>query len=160
MKSFTRASPSISDTAENATADRAALVSTLTEFFRHLSAGDARAAAAVWDVPALILGDEYVHGPLSRDRLAEMLADAPGPGALEVAALRGGPAPPCKLSIESIEWPSQRIAAVEARWPRLPRGGLLHGIEAATFLLRSDELGHPKIRGLVLHSARLSPARA
>ena len=65
---------------------------------------------------------------------------------------------PLELLVERLEWTSQRVAAIDVRWPRLRRGGVLHGIEAATFLVRSDELSHPKIRGLVLHSARLAPA--
>ena len=133
------------------TSDDSELMSLLSEFFRHLSSGDAHAAASLWDVPALILGDEQVHGPLSRDRLAEMLAAAPG-AALESPARRGDVA--LEPSIERIERPSSRVAVIDARWPRPPRAGLLHGIDAATFLVRSDELGQPKIRGLVLHSAR------
>jgi hypothetical protein len=153
MMSFTTHSPGTRQTPDDPTADDAAPVRLLAEFLRHLSVGDARAAAALWDVPALILGDEHVHGPLSRDRLAELLVDTPGPGALQRRAQPAGEAPP-ELRVERVEWTSQRVAAIDARWPRLARGGLLHGIEAATFLVRSDELSQPKIRGLVLHSAR------
>jgi hypothetical protein len=152
MMSFTSPSP----VAPQAS-DSEALVALLTEFLRQLSVGDARAAAALWDVPALILGDEHVHGPLSRERLAEVLADTPGPGPLERRAQSAGEAPP-ELIIERVEWTSQRVASIRARWQRMPRAGVLHGIEAATFLVRSDELNHPKIRGLVLHSARLASA--
>jgi hypothetical protein len=151
MISSTTATPSTRGAASSAP-----LVPCLTEFLRHLSAGDARAAAELWDVPALILGDEHVHGPLSRERLAEMLADTPGPGALGPTAQRNGDGPP-ELMVERVEWTSRRVAAVDVRWARLPRGGLLHGIEAATFLVRTDESNQPKIRALVLRSARLTP---
>lgn len=157
MMSFTTQSPSTQQTPDHQTPDDEALVRLLAEFLRHLSVGDARAAAALWDVPALILGDEHVHGPLSRDRLAEVLADTPGPEPLQRRAQQAGEAP-LELVVERVEWTSQRVAAIDARWPRLARGGLLHGIEAATFLVRSDELSQPKVRGLVLHSARLAPA--
>jgi len=43
------------------------------DFFRHLSQREYRAAASLWDVPALILGDTVVHGPLSIQRLQELL---------------------------------------------------------------------------------------
>jgi hypothetical protein len=152
MMSFTTRSPS-----PRHASDSEAFVPVLAEFIRDVSVGDARAAAALWDVPALILGDEHVHGPLSRERLAEVLADTPGPEALQRRPPQAGEAPP-ELLIERVEWVSQRVAAIDARWPRLPRGGLLHGIEAATFLVRSDELGQPKIRGLLLRSARPAPA--
>jgi hypothetical protein len=152
MMSFTTPSPSTSQTS-----DTTALVPLLAEFLRHLSVGDARAAAELWDVPALILGDEHVHGPLSRERLAEVLADTPGPGALERRPQRD-PGTPVELLVERVEWTSQRVATILVRWPRLPRGGVLHGVEAATFLVRSDELSQPKIRGLLLHSARLAPS--
>jgi hypothetical protein len=152
MMSFTTPTPSPRESS-----DSAALVPVLSEFLRHLSAGDTHAAAALWDVPALILGDEHVHGPLSRDRLAEVLADMPGPGALEGPARHDGEAP-VQLVVDCVEWTSQRVAAIDARWPRLLRGGLLHGVDAATFLVRIDEFSQPKIRGLVLRSARLAPA--
>lgn len=150
MTSFTKATPGL-------TSDTAALGSLLCEFIRHLAAGDARAAAALWDVPALILGDEHVHGPLSRDRLAEVLVDVPGPAPLDAPGLSSAP-PGVEVRVERAEQISERVTALDARWARLPRGGLLHGVEAATFLVRIDELSQPKIRGLLLRSARSAPA--
>lgn len=159
MTSFTRATP---NTTRSSSSDESPeLVSLLAEFFRHLSAGDADAAAASWDVPALILGDDHVHGPLSRDRLAQMLVDRPGPSPLdpsppELPAVRDADVPldlqMVDLQVERLEWTSRRVAAIDVRWTPLPHAGLLHGIEAATFLVRIDELGQPKIRGLVLHA--------
>ena len=134
--------------------DDPALATLLMEFHRHLSEGDVNAAAALWDVPALILGDDHVHGPLSRDRLAEMLADAPGADRLEGFTAEDAP----ELLIEGVTWSSSRVALIEARWPRLPRGSLLDDADAGIFLVRIDEHGHPKIRGLVLRGAPRAPA--
>lgn len=133
--------------------DDPALATLLIEFHRRLSEGDVNAAAALWDVPALILGDDHVHGPLSRDRLAEMLADAPGADPLEQLALEGAP----ELLIDDVTWSSSRVALIEARWPRLARGSLLDDAAAGTFLVRIDEHGHPKIRGLVLRGTPRAP---
>jgi hypothetical protein len=70
----------------------------LAEFLRHLSVRNALAAAALWDVPALILGDEHVHGPLSRERLAASAGDAP-----------------LELLVERMTWTLAAVAAIDVR---------------------------------------------
>lgn len=136
-------------------AGAAPLSSLLAEFLGQLATGNAAAAAELWDVPALILSDDHAHGPLSLDRLAEMLSDvlklhdAEPPAAANVC--------PPGIRIERLHWHGRRVVAVEARWPRLERGGLLQGTSAATFIVRYDEHGQPRIRGLLLHAAEPRP---
>lgn len=122
------------------------LVSTLDDFARHLRRGDATAAAALWDVPALLLGDFVVHGPLSAARLAELLSEATGP-ATGSAALPSA-------TLERVEWASERVARVDTGWPGGAQTGLFDAVAATTFYLRVDELSHPRIRALILRASR------
>jgi hypothetical protein len=133
------------------TADLVAVVAAFTGF---LDAGEADRAAALWDVPALILGDTHVHGPLSLERVASWLRHV-SDGAREDAV--AGHAiddreSPSEALIVRVDWVAARVASVQTRWPRRPRGGLLAGVDGTTFLIRVDQFGQAKIRGLLLHS--------
>lgn len=136
------------------TVDLVALVAAFTGF---LDVGEAERAAALWDVPALILGDSHVHGPLSLERVARWLALANDDGTHAAAGHAGSGSLearewPNEPLIERVDWVSARVASVETRWPHRPRGGLLAGVHATTFLIRVDQFGQAKIRGLLLHS--------
>jgi hypothetical protein len=135
------------------TADLVALVAAFTGL---LDAGEAESAAALWDVPALILGDSHVHGPLSLDRVASWLrhSSSDGPDAASSHVPTGDAhGTPIDSPIRSVQWTSARVATVETRWPRRPQGGLLAGVDGTTFLIRVDQFGQAKIRGLLLHSS-------
>jgi hypothetical protein len=127
-----------------------ALNALIPEFLSHLVSGDARAAAALWDVPALILGDRHVHGPLSSERLESLFADtSPVPRGGGETRRRN----PLEHWVTQVEWVARRVATIEARWPLTGFRGFLQGISAATFLVRLDELGQPKLRGVLLRDA-------
>jgi hypothetical protein len=126
-----------------------ALYALIPEFLSHLVTGDARAAAALWDVPALILGDRHVHGPLSSERLESLFADT--------SPVTQGTGERRRNSLEhwvtQVEWIARRVATIEAHWPLTGFRGFLQGISAATFLVRLDEVGQPKLRGVLLRDA-------
>ena len=127
----------------------------LGAFFGFLDVKEVKSAAALWDVPALILGDRVVHGPLSMERLEALLGE-----------VYDGPEPPAtpdgfemiEPMIKRLDWIAERVAVVDARWPRKPRGGMLADVDGTTFLVRIDEYGQPRIRGLLLHSSHRRPA--
>jgi hypothetical protein len=119
-----------------------ALRSTLESFIQHMERGEFLVAADQWHLPALVLGDQQVHGPLSNEHLTRWLGEAVPPPRVRV----GTPVD----HIRTIEWISERVAQVSTSWPTLRFGGSLRGIESTVFLLRIDELGHPRIRGLLL----------
>jgi len=124
-----------------------ALYALIPEFLSHLVSGNAREAAALWDVPALILGDRHVHGPLSSERLESLFADtSPVTGE---ARRRNS----LEHWVTQVEWIARRVATIEARWPLTGFRGFLQGISAATFLVRLDESGQPKLRGVLLQDA-------
>jgi hypothetical protein len=147
------------------TVDSQALVAHLASYARCIEARDATAAAALWDVPALILGDSHAHGPLSISRLTELLETAVQ-GSGEAASTTPGstaplPAPtPLEDSIERIQWLSDRVATIDTGWPQRSYGGLLEGVSGTCFIVRIDERGHPKIRGLLLRNRPPTAARS
>jgi hypothetical protein len=136
-----------------APADSDAIGAALVAFFELIAARDYPTAAGLWDVPALILGDDHVHGPMSSAHLARLLAEAAlaptsvpsGSGAASSEA----PSPE-SVHLEPVQWISERVALVNARWPEGRLGGFLQGVESTTFMLRIDEYGAPKIRGVLL----------
>jgi hypothetical protein len=130
----------------------------LASFVGLLDVGEHDRAAQLWDLPALILGDTHVHGPMSLERLATWLrsiedrADEP-----PSYGMPDGKAPTADGAplIRNVEWTSRRVAVVDTRWPSRPRGGLLAGVEGSTFLIRIDQSGQAKIRGLLLRASAL-----
>ena len=129
----------------------------LAAFIGFLDVREHDRAAQLWDVPALILGDTHVHGPMSLDRLASWLRDIDGraePDTPPSYGMAGGETPPGggEPLIQRLDWISKRVAMVDARWPCRSRGGLLAGVDGTTFLIRIDQYGQPKIRGLLLRS--------
>jgi hypothetical protein len=140
------------------------LVAVIAAFAGFLDVGEAERAAALWDVPALILGDTQVHGPLSLERVASWLRDVSDRGPEDAASgLAPAPATAALPSvteplIERVQWLSARVASVETSWPSRPSGGLLAGVDGTTFLIRVDQFGQAKIRGLLLHSRSQRPS--
>jgi hypothetical protein len=129
----------------------------LAAFVGFLDVREHDRAAQLWDLPALILGDTHVHGPMSLDRLASWLRDIDGgavPGMPPSFAVPVGETAPGSDEplIQRLDWISMRVAMVHARWPSRPRGGLLDGVSGTTFLIRIDQRGQAKIRGLLLRS--------
>ena len=120
----------------------------LDRFLDLFAAGDVAGMGELWDLPALVLGDEQVHGLMSRPHLSRLLADAvfqQEPTPLTRAIPQHG-----SEQIESLEWISARVALVELPWPAGSAGGFLRGVQSSTFLLRVDQHDHLKIRGLLL----------
>lgn len=111
-------------------------------FLDLFEARDVAALARLWDVPALVLGDDQVHGAMSLPQLEKLFGDAVF--AQEPQLFPGSE------RIESIEWISRRVVMVELPWPERRVGGFLHGVAASTFVLRTDQRDHLKIRALML----------
>ena len=138
------------------------LVAVIAAFAGFLDVGEAERAAALWDVPALILGDTQVHGPLSLERVASWLRDVTerGPAEASSSPARTAAALPSVTEplIDRVQWLSARVASVETSWPSRPSGGVLAGVDGTTFLIRVDQFGQAKIRGLLLHSRSQRPS--
>lgn len=115
-------------------------------FLDRVVARDAESISLLWDVPALVLGDQHVHGPMSLRQVGQLFADAfhQVDGRSDARPLIGAE------HIESTEWVSTRVVLVELPWPARALGGFLQGVDATTFALRVDQYHHLKIRALLL----------
>jgi hypothetical protein len=122
--------------------DVAAFVDLFLDLF---AAGDVAGITRLWDTPALVLGDEQVHGAMSLAQLEKLFLDA--------VFAQASQSFPGSEQIESVEWISRRVAMVELPWPQRSVGGFLRGVEATTFFLRIDQRGHLKIRALMLRGS-------
>ncbi len=130
-----------------------AVVAMLERFFHYLALQQLDPAVELWDVPAFILADAYVHGPMSRPQLERLLAEAV-PLAREESLAgqrpRAGSRQGAFIRPEDCFWVGQRVARVHASWPEQAFAGLLSDAEESEFLVRIDEAGLPKIRALTL----------
>lgn len=129
------------------------IVAVLERFFQYLAMEQPEPAVELWDLPALILGDSHVHGPMSRPQLERLLAEATPlarPESLAGQRPRAGSRQGRYVSAEGGVWLGERVARVRAHWPEQRFGGFLSGVGACEFLLRIDEGGLPKIRALTL----------
>jgi len=130
-----------------------ALAAMLERFVRYFDLQQFHPAVELWDLPALVLGDGQVHGPMSRPQLERIFEEAVPlanlaslAGQLPRAGSRQGPS----VRVEDAVWLAERVARLRARWPEQRFGGFLTGVEATEFLVRIDESGAPKIRALTL----------
>lgn len=133
----------VTNTGKSSAPPSGALRSTLESFIEHMERGEITEAAKLWHLPALILGDEQVHGPLSHEHLTRWLSDA-------VAAAPHPRIGRAAVHVRTIEWLSERVAQVATSWPELRSGGALEGIESTRFVVRIDEHLQPRIRALFL----------
>lgn len=130
------------------------VVALLERFFHYLTLQHVEPAVQLWDLPALILGDHHVHGPMSRPQL-ERLFEEVTPVARSESSIAGqrpraGSRQGSYVSDEDCVWISERVARVRAHWPEQRYGGFLSGVETTEFFVRVDEGGLPKIRALML----------
>jgi hypothetical protein len=96
--------------------DRSEVQNVLDRFARAITAGDGRAAADIWETPALVLGDEQVMTVSSPQEVEQFF----GGGKEQYNARRITDTRP---EIVSLDWPTRQIAIVEVRWPYLDADG-------------------------------------
>jgi hypothetical protein len=121
----------------------------LDEFARALTAGDARAVARLWEIPAFVLGDEMVRVVQSPQEVEAFFA-----GAKEQYAARG--ITEARAEILELDWLTDRIVQVEVRWPYQDTYGKELGYETSTYTLVRDDSGQLRLRIAVMHGAVMS----
>jgi len=114
---------------------------------RALTVGEARSVAAMWDVPALVVHDEDVRAVTSMAEVEQFLA-----GAKDQYNERG--ITDTRGEIQRLDWPTERIALVEVRWPWLDAQGRERGTETSTYTLRRDDQGKLRLRVALMHGAK------
>jgi hypothetical protein len=116
----------------------------LDRMARALTSGDGRAAAQLWDTPALVLSDQGVHAVASNAEVQQFFG-----GAKEQYNQLG--IVDTRPEIQRLTWPTQRLAIVEVRWPWLDAHGRESGSETSTYTFRRDDSGQLKLRAVVMH---------
>jgi hypothetical protein len=118
----------------------------LDRFARAVTSGDGRTIATMWDVPALVLGDQESRAVSAAAEVEQFFG-----GAKEQYNARG--ITDTRGEIVRLDWPTERIAIVEVRWPYLDARGNEVGEETSTYTLRRDDSGELKVRVAVMHGA-------
>jgi hypothetical protein len=113
---------------------------------RAVTTGDGRAAAAMWEVPAFVIGDDHVM-PVSAEKEIEAFFG----GAKDQYDAKG--ITDTRAEIVKLDWVTTRIAIVQVRWPYLDEKGDVHGEETSTYTLRRDDAGNLKLRIALMHGA-------
>jgi len=110
----------------------------LDEFGRSLTAGDAKAVATMWSVPAFVLGDTMAQPVNTREEVEEFFS-----GAKDEYNKRG--IVDTRPDVFGLEWITNRMVVVDVRWPYLDGRGDEQGEEASTYVLRRDDKGELKV---------------
>jgi hypothetical protein len=118
----------------------------LDAFARALTAGDGRAVAELWETPAFVLADQMVRVVNSPQEVEEFFA-----GAKEQYNAKG--INEARAEILELDWLTDRIVQVEARWPYLDAYGQELGHETSTYTLLRDQAGNLRLRIAVMHGA-------
>jgi len=111
-----------------------------------VTAGDGKAVADLWAIPAMVLGDQDARAVSSRGELARFFATAKEEYTAQGIA---GTRP----DIRNLTWLTRELALVEVRWPWLTEDRLEKGEETSTYVLRRDESGVLKIQVALLHGS-------
>jgi hypothetical protein len=112
------------------TGDEDAVRAMLQRFARAFTSGDGAAAAACWEIPALVVADEGTRAVGSLDEVASFFG-----GAAKQYHVQGVTG--TRVDIQRVEWHTQRLASVTVRWPYLDAQGAEVGrAESSVYLVR------------------------
>jgi hypothetical protein len=113
----------------------------LDRFARSLTSGDAKAVAALWAVPAYVLGDSMAQCVTTLQEVEQFFG-----GAKAQYNRRG--IVDTRADVFGLEWITDQMCVVDVRWPYIDGRGDEKGQEISTYVLRRDEAGN-----LMLHVA-------
>jgi hypothetical protein len=118
----------------------------LEDLGRAVTAGDGKAAAELWAIPAMVLGDQDVRAVSSREELARFFGNAK-----EEYTAQGITA--TRPEVRNLTWLTRELALVEVRWPYLTQDRHEKGEETSTYVLRRDERGVLRIQVALQHGS-------
>lgn len=124
-------------------AQRGELQECLDKLARAITAGDGKAAAALWEAPAFVIGDEMAM-PITELAEAEKFFG----GAKEQYNERG--IVDTRAEIIDEEWIGDRIVVAKVRWPYLDEAGREVGAERSDYTFRRNDRGELKVRSVLM----------
>ena len=111
----------------------------LVRYGEALSAGDTKAIAECWELPALVLSDDGAIPVASRDEVEAFFAQAvPAYHAQGLMSTR----PEIEYSVSL----SKSLTAVIVRWPALAADGKERASEHSYYILRHDQAGAARVQ--------------
>jgi hypothetical protein len=115
----------------------------LNQLARALTSGDGEAVAAMWETPAIVIGDSEVHPVSSRVELAQFFGSAKQQyNARGIVNTR-----PDIIDLERI---GNRIVIATVKWPHLDANNREVGSESSDYTLRRDDNGKLKVRSVLM----------
>lgn len=118
----------------------------LDRLARAVAAGDGKAAAALWDVPALVLGDNEARAISSPAEIEQFLGGAK-------AQYNAQGITHTRPEIRDLRWLTPLISLVQVRWPWLDDKGVEMGQETSTYILRRDATGALRLHAAIMNRA-------
>lgn len=132
-----------SDMATNSVVFRPVVQEFLDEMAAALTSGDGKAAAGLWDLPALLVSDEGVESVTTVKQIVKLFG-----GAKEQYNARG--IVDTRGEIQDVEWLTERIVRVDVRWPWLDSAGEEQGSESSSYVLRRGDDGRLRMHVAVM----------
>jgi hypothetical protein len=117
-----------------------------------MTAGNGKAGAGLWAIPAVMITDDAVHTVMDRTELERIFSDARRHYAERGIIDTHG-------EIQRAEWLTDRIVLVDVRWPHYNSKGKESGEEWSTYTLRRDDHGMLKLHVAVSRDHRDAFAR-
>ena len=118
---------------------------------RGLTAGDGKAVAKHWAMPAFVLGDSMAMPISSLDEVAKFMGGAK-------AQYQKMGITDTRPEIQKLEWITDKIAVADVRWPYLDEAGTEKGAESSIYTLVRDESGELKVRSVVMRGVEKAGA--
>jgi hypothetical protein len=115
----------------------------LNQLAAALTAGEGDKVAAMWEVPALVIGAESVMAVNSLDEAAKFFGGAK-------AEYNAKGITNTRPEIMDEEWIGDRIVVVKVRWPYLDADENEVGAEASDYTLVRNAAGELKVRNVVM----------
>jgi hypothetical protein len=114
---------------------------------RTVTMGNGRSAVRLWELPALVVGDELVRLVTANAEVEQHFSTAKHDYAARAIM-------DTRPELVSLQWLTRRIVMVTVRWPYLDASGDEVGEESMTYTLRRDVEGNLRLRAAILHGER------
>jgi len=122
----------------------------LTQLASAITVGDGKRVAALWGIPAVVIGAEGVRVVTSHHEVERLFA-----GASDEYNVRG--IVETRADIRDEEWIGDRLVIVKVRWPYLDSHGREVGAETSDYTLRRNELGELEVRAVLMRGVESQP---
>ena len=113
-------------------------------FATALTAGDGKAIATMWTVPALVISENGTRAVSTKDEVEQFFS-----GSKDQYAAMG--VVETQPELGRVQWVGERIAIVDVRWPHLDSHGREQNAECSTYTLLRGHDGKLRIVSVVMH---------